>query len=132
MFHGFLMTRKVGIKNLRQLIKEGAATLRRDRDLEVISLRLLMTEGAHVPDTLTRIRVLPAVAVVGQTEKVERAKKRRAILEIYVKFLPGSKDIYKNIMSIGRMIKSLPGVEIVSVISYNNRKITYKDQPIVI
>ena len=126
------MVKKLNIESLQSLIKEEAASLRLDRDLETVSLRLLMTEGSHVPDTLTRIRVLPTVSVVGQKEKVERAKKRRAILEIYVKFLPTSKDTYKNIMSLGRMIKSLPGVEIVSVTSYNNRKILYKGKPIVI
>ena len=126
------MTKKLSIKNLKRIINEEAATLRLDRDVETVALRLLMREGAHVPDTLTRIRVLPTVSVVGQREKVERAKKRRAILEIYVKFLPTSKDVHKNLMSLGRMIKSLPGVEIVSVLSYNGRDITYKGKPIVI
>jgi hypothetical protein len=126
------MTKKLSIKNLKKIISEEAAALRLDRDVETVSIRLLMQEGAHVPDTLTRIRVLPTVAVVGQKEKVERYKQRRTILEIYIKFLPSSKDVYKNLMSLSRMIKSLPGVEIVSVLSYNGRDITHKGKPIVL
>ena len=41
------------------------------RDLQKVTLRLIMSPDGHVPDTLTRIRVLPTVAVVGQKGTVE-------------------------------------------------------------
>jgi len=38
-----------------------------------VTLSVKMNETAHVPDTMTRIRVLPTVAVVGQSDRVERS-----------------------------------------------------------
>ena len=102
------------------------------RDLDKVSLRLIMDQGAHVPDTLTRIRVLPTVAVVGQKEKVQRTEAQNTILDIYVKFLPTSEGEYKNLISLSKLIKSLPGVKIVRVLSLNNKNVFHKGKPIVI
>ena len=105
---------------------------RLNRDLEKVSLRLVMDMGAHVPDTLTRIRVLPTVAVVGQKEKVQRTESQNTVLDIYVKFLPTSGGEYKNLTSLSKLIKALPGVKIVRVLSLNNNKVFHKGKPIVI
>jgi len=106
--------------------------LRLKRDIEKTTLRLIMDQDAHVPDTLTRIRVLPTVAVVGQREKVQRTEAQNAVLDVYVKFLPTSGSLIKNLMSLGKMIKGLPGVKIVRVLAVNNRKIQHKGKSIVI
>ena len=37
-----------------------------------VSLKLLLAPDAHVPDLLTRIRILEGVAVVGQKDKVDK------------------------------------------------------------
>tara|TARA_R110000824_G_scaffold385203_1_gene579386 strand:+ start:311 stop:586 length:276 start_codon:yes stop_codon:yes gene_type:complete len=91
-----------------------------------------MDQDAHVPDTMTRIRVLPTVAVVGQRDKVQRTEAQNSVLDVYVKFLPTSGSLIKNLMSLGKMIKGLPGVKIVRVISVNNRKVQRNGKPIVI
>jgi len=91
-----------------------------------------MVSDAHVPDTLTRIRVLPTVAVVGQKEPVQRAGDKNTILEVYVKFLPRAGSDLKNLKSIGKLIKGLPGVKIVTVLTLNNKKVLYNGKPIVI
>jgi len=102
-------------------------------DLVKCTLNLSLDEGAHVPDTLTRIRVLPTVAVVGQREKVIRPERGNARLIIYVKFLPRSGNtLYQSLKSLGKMIKSLPGVRIVNVLSVGGRLVTHKGEKIVI
>ena len=42
------------------------------KDQIKVSIRLVMTKDAHVPDTLTKIRALSGVTVVGQKEPVFR------------------------------------------------------------
>jgi hypothetical protein len=91
-----------------------------------------MEPDSHVPDTLTRIRVLPTVAVVGQKEKVQRSEAQSTVLDIYVKFLPTSGGQYKKLTKISRLIKSLPGVKIVRVLTFNDKKVSHKGKPIVI
>ena len=123
----------MSVKSLKYLLEQYEDKFRLDKELEVASLRLIMSPGSHVPDTLTRIRILPTVSVVGQKDKVQRSKSGgRVVLDVYVKFLPPSKSIRKNLLSLGRMIKSFPGVQVVKVLSYNNRPVSYEGKPIVI
>jgi len=91
-----------------------------------------MDTDAHVPDTLTRIRALPMVTVVGQKEPVNRTAKGNTILEVYIKFLPSSGNSYKNLLAIAKLVKSLPSLKIVRVISLEGRPILFKGQPIVV
>ena len=109
-----------------------ANSLRLETDIEKVTLRLICDKDAHVPDTLTRIRVLPTVAVVGQREKVQRTSTEKTILDVYVKFLPTEGTHYKNLMKLSRMIKGLPGVKMVNVLSYQDRDVTHKGKPIVV
>ena len=68
------MPRKIenNIKALINLIIESDPKYRLDRDVMNVIYRLSMDKDAHVPDTLTRIRALPTVTVVGQDSKVFR------------------------------------------------------------
>tara|TARA_Y100000310_G_scaffold168795_1_gene168859 strand:+ start:385 stop:768 length:384 start_codon:yes stop_codon:yes gene_type:complete len=102
------------------------------RDLMNVEMRLTMEMDAHVPDTLTRIRVLPSVAVVGQEAPVFRPPEGNVKLDIYVKFLPSSTNTYTSLMAIGKLIKGLPGVKIVHVMGVGGRKVLFKNKPIVI
>jgi len=121
-------------KELRGLVRSLLeADFRLKTALSKMTLKLILHQDGHVPDTLTRIRVLKSVSVVGQGDKVERHRKGRSILVIYIKFLP---DIelkeYDNVYGLCEEIKRLPGVEIVKVISVNNKKVVYRGKPIVI
>ena len=102
------------------------------RDLMNVTMRLIMQNEAHVPDTLTRIRVLPSVAVVGQKEPVQRPEAGNVKLEVYVKFLPSASNTYEALLSIGKLIKSLPGVKTIHVLSVGGRDVLYKNKPIMI
>jgi len=120
------------IRKSVSVILEQQEDLRLDQDLLKVTCRLIMEKDAHVPDTLTRIRVLPTVSVVGQEEPVNRAGMGNTTLEIYVKFLPPASNTYKNLKTLGKMIKSLPGVKIVRFLTVGGRGVMYKGKPVVV
>ena len=122
------MDKKDGV--LKELIHESVYRLK--KEIMTCDLKLYLVPDTHVPDTLTRIRILPSVAVVGQVDKVIRATTGHDSVIIYVKFLPQLSATYPSVMRIARMIKKLPGIEIVRVERIGGRKVLYKDEPIVI
>jgi len=104
---------------------------RLDKSLTNVNCILKLDKKVHVPDTLTRIRVLPTVSVVGQRSPVERSESG-AKVEVYVKFLPNSSDTYKNIINIAQLIKALPGINLVRVTELDGKKVAYKGKPIIL
>jgi len=115
---------------VRPLLNESSYRL--EKELVNVTLRLIMEGETHVPDTLTRIRVLPTVSVVGQKEKVYRNDQGSAILEIYVKFLPkGSSDV-SSVLKLAKLIKGLPGVKIVRVLAVAGSPVMFKGKPIIV
>ena len=118
------------IKEFVNLVLEQDTSL--EQEQIKITCVLIMSTDAHVPDTLTRIRALPTVTVVGQKEPVNRAAGGNTTLEIYVKFLPSSSKTYKNLTSVGNLIKSLPDVKIVKIVAADGRPVLYKGKPIVL
>jgi len=118
-------------KTFKKTILEDS-TYRLKTDIMSVSLKLLLAPDAHVPDLLTRIRILEGVAVVGQKDKVVRALTGKDTLFIYVKFLPSPGTKIQAIKKIAKDIKLLPGVEIVKVITLDDRRVTYMGNPIII
>jgi hypothetical protein len=80
---------------------------------------------------MTRIRILPTVAVVAQADKVARFMDGDAMLTISIKFLPKTTEIYSSIKKLSAMIKNLPGVKSISVDKYNKKKITLRGSKII-
>jgi len=119
-------------ERINNLILEQESETRLKREVVKAGIRLVMAHDAHVPDTLTRIRVLPSVAVVGQKEPVNRTEKGSVYLEIYVKFLPTTSETYKSLLDISKLIKTLPGIKVVRVLSVGGKSVLYKGKPIVI
>ena len=70
--------------------------------------------------------------LLGQKEPVDRNEKGSTVLEIYVKFLPSSSETYSNLLGVSKLIKALPGVKIVRVLTVGGRPVLYKSKPIVI
>lgn len=116
---------------IKKIILQEYEETRLDKSLVNVNLMLKLDAKVHVPDTLTRIRILPTVSVVGQNGPVDR-NKQGALCEVYVKFLPNTSETYKNLLNISKLIKSLPGVKSVKVVSLGGRKVTYKGRPIVV
>jgi|TARA_R110000824_G_scaffold92349_2_gene224151 hypothetical protein len=117
---------------INNLILEQESETRLRREVVKVGIRLVMAHDAHVPDTLTRIRVLPSVAVVGQKEPVNRTEKGSVYLEIYVKYLPTTSETYKSLIDISKLIKTLPGIKVVRILSVGGKSVLYKDKPIVV
>jgi len=112
------------IKDLEtELFVESLHKLQSKIVIAVLTLRL--ERDTHVPDLMTRIRILPGVAVVGQRDRVDRFS------DGDTKLLPRTEDIYKNLEYLSKMIRKLPGVLTIAVDEYNKRRITSKGQKIV-
>ena len=102
-----------------------------DKKIATTRVTLKLERDTHVPDLMTRIRILPSVAVVGQTDKVDRFASGDSRLSISIKFLPRTEEIFKNLDHLATMIKRLPGVLNVIVDEYNKRKITSQGKKVV-
>ena len=122
-----MMTTEIKKQNVKILL-ESLYKLQRKIETTVVSLKL--ESETHVPDLMTRIRILPGVAVVGQTEKVERFADCDATLVMSIKFLPKTSEIYGSLRALSQMIKRLPGVKLVTIESYNKKRITLRGQKI--
>ena len=109
-------------KTTEALVIESLYKLERKLDKAILSLKL--ERETHVPDLMTRIRILPTVAVVGQQAKVRRFFDGDAQLFISVKYMPNSDDIMKSVESLSKMVKTLPGIKSVAVLMHNKNKIT--------
>jgi len=105
---------------------------RLSRQLMNVTVAVICNPEIHVPDLLTKIRILPTVAVVGQSDKVMRTDTGETVVDIYVKFLPVSSKRYKNIVAICELIKSLPGVNKIKVLELDKKPVTFKGQQIII
>ena len=123
-----MTTNKTDKKDLN-IILESLYKLEKKIVTTIVTLKL--ESETHVPDLMTRIRILPSVAVVGQTEKVERYMDGDALLTMSIKFLPRTSEIYSSLRNLSNMMKRLPGVKTVSIDMYNKKRITLRGQKIV-
>jgi len=95
------------------------------------TLTLRLENETHVPDLMTRIRILPTVAVVAQTDRVARFTDGDAMLTISIKFLPKTSEIYSSVKKLSGMIKNLPGVKSIIVEKYNKKRVTLRGNKII-
>ena len=102
-----------------------------EKKVSSCTLTLKLESETHVPDLMTRIRILPTVAVVAQADKVARFQDGDAMLIVAIKFLPKTSEIYSSIKKLASMIKNLPGVKSVTAEKYNKKKVTLRGQKIV-
>ena len=92
---------------------------------------VILDYDTHVPDLMTRMRALVGFAVVGQTQKVDRLQGGGARIGLSIKYLPESSDLYANIDKMVGLIKNLPGVKTVKVITYNKKPILKNGKPLI-
>jgi len=116
------------IKQLEMIIE---SLYRMEKKLSKCILTLKLERETHVPDLMTRIRILESVAVVAQKDKVARFFDGDAQLQISCKYLSKYDDILKSLKQIGLSIKKLPGVKSVAVDSFEKNKITLKGKKVV-
>lgn len=109
-----------------------ADKFRLSRKLMNINLAIYCDPKIHVPDFMTKIRILPTVAVVGQTDKVMRTESGETVVDVFVKFMPVSEETYDNIVSLCELIKSLPGVDRIKVMKLDKKPVLYQGSVIII
>ena len=121
------------LREFVSLFVESQSEYRLDKEVLNVIFRLSMEEEAHVPDTMTRIRALHSVTVVGQKSKVLRPRvaKGKSYIDIYIKFLPMGGSLEKNLRLLGEKVKSLPGVISLKVMSVNGRDFLLDGKPLV-
>jgi hypothetical protein len=102
-----------------------------EKKVTSVSMTLKLESDTHVPDLMTRIRILPSVAVVAQSDKVARFMDGDAQLAISIKYLPKSTEIYGSVKKLAMMIKRLPGVKSITIDTYNKKKLTLRGQKII-
>ena len=125
------MSRKIHDLNVTDLERIAESLYKLEKKIATAIVTLKLETETHVPDLMTRIRILPSVAVVGQTEKVERYMDGDALLTMSIKYLPRTSEIYGSLKSLCQMMKKLPGVKAVTVDMYNKKKITLRGQKII-
>jgi len=101
------------------------------RKIATAVVTLKIENETHVPDLMTRIRILPGVAVVGQKNKVARFSDGDGSLMLSIKYLPQSDEIYQSLKQVSDQVKRLPGVKTVAIVSFNKRKITMKGRKLI-
>ena len=107
--------------------KEGPTSRLADCDM-----KLFLDRDASVTDTMTIIRVLQGVAVVGQTDHSLRSKLGRTVLPISVKFLPAKGNITVSLEKLGNAIKKASNVRIVKIVKLNDKPYMVNGKPLVI
>ena len=111
------------------LLEEKGGPTSRLTDCE---MQLFLDRDASVTDTMTVIRVLQGVAVVGQTDHSLRSKLGRTVLPIKIKFLPGSDSMEETLTKLARAIKKAARVRVVKVVKLNDSPYTVKGKPLVV
>ena len=118
------------MRRINTILREADYKLK--RSLMNIKLRLKIDNDVHVPDLLTRIRILASVSVVLQTMKQTRFPDGYEYIDISLKFMPNSESSYKNLITISKMVKSMPGVKTVRVLEMGGKPVTFEGNSIVV
>jgi len=116
---------------VQQLNESESSAYRLPRKLSSLVATLKLENLTHVPDLMTRIRILESVAVVAQKDKVARFFDGDANLKVSIKYMPESSDVLGSIKILSQKIKELPGVKTVIIHEYNKRKITLRGKRLV-
>lgn len=98
---------------LKELIEE--AYLAEDLVDLTITLRVRTSQASdpQIVDIMTNIRVIRGVAIVRQTMPIRRVAGARDVLQLGIKVMPYGRDVDTLVTTLGKQIKSVPGVEIV-------------------
>ena len=102
-----------------------------EKKIATAVMTIKLERDTHVPDLMTRIRILPGIAIVAQKDKVARFMDGDAMLPVSIKYLPATTEIYVGVEKIAKMIKRLPGVKTVSVSEFNKKTITLHGKRII-
>lgn len=103
-------------------------------DLHECQIRIAVEKDFGVGYMLTGIRILKGVAVCTQESPSIHTKSGDSVINISVKWVPDQGNNQGGwIVLLARLIKSLPGIQLVRVISFDDGPVTRSDgSPLVI
>ena len=116
-------------KSIKKNLQESDYKLERKLSDTLVSLKI--ERDTHVPDLLTRIRIAPGVAVVGQKAKVKRFFDGDAQVFVGVKYMAKTDEVYASVKQLADTIKVLPGVKSVAILMHNGKKITFDGKKLI-
>jgi hypothetical protein len=116
-------------KSVKKNLQESDYKLERKLSDTLVSLKI--ERDTHVPDLLTRIRIAPGVAVVGQKAKVKRFFDGDAQVFVGVKYMTKTDEVYASVKQLADTIKVLPGVKSVAILMHNGKKITFDGKKLI-
>jgi len=125
------MKKNIEKETLHELFNLFESAYKLERKLSSAVLTLKLENETHVPDLMTRIRILEGVAVVAQKDKVARFLDGDAQLMISIKYLSSTTDILASIKFLSKQIKTLPGVKTIIVHQHNKKNVSLKGKRIV-
>jgi len=113
-----------------QILRE--ADYRLKKSLMNVKIRMQMDPEVHVPDLLTRIRILASVAIVNQTMNTMKTQDGREFIEVIVKFMPNAEGAYTNLLTMAKMVRAMPGIKSVRVVDLSGKPVTFEGKPVVV
>ena len=116
-------------KSIKKKLQESDYKLERKLSDTLVSLKI--ERDTHVPDLLTRIRIAPGIAVVGQKAKVKRFFDGDAQVFVGVKYMTKTDEVYASVKQLADTIKVLPGVKSVAILMHNGKKITFDGKKLI-
>ena len=116
-------------KSIKKNLQESDYKLERKLSDTLVSFKI--ERDTHVPDLLTRIRIAPGVAVVGQKAKVKRFFDGDAQVFVGVKYMTKTDEVYASVKQLADTIKVLPGVKSVAILMHNGKKITFDGKKLI-
>ena len=116
-------------KSIKKKLRESDYKLERKLSDTLVSLKI--ERDTHVPDLLTRIRIAPGIAVVGQKAKVKRFFDGDAQVFVGVKYMTKTDEVYASVKQLADTIKVLPGVKSVAILMHNGKKITFDGKKLI-
>jgi hypothetical protein len=94
-----------------------------------VRLRVKSTKKTdpQIPDIMTNIRVLKGVNTARQIVPIRKIKGGRDVLDLSIKYMPEVSNPHLYIQKLAKMLRAIPGIEIVKVLSVGGQVLTKDD-----
>lgn len=119
---------QVSVFGLREMIREALGAFQL---LDKLGVRFFLDSKSKIEQVMTDIRIIKGVATVSQEAEVKRSVTGKKVLDLTITFDPTTMDTKEYIMTLGKMMKNIAGVEILRIRTFNDRLIRRKDGKIV-
>lgn len=119
---------QVSVSDLKEMIREALGAFKL---LDKLGVRFFLDAKSKIEQVMTDIRIIKGVATVSQEAEVKRSVTGKKVLDVTITFDPTTMDKKEYIMTLGKMMKEIEGVEILRIRTFNDKLIRRKDGKIV-